>query len=581
MSLFGPPDVDKLKNRRDIKGLTGALKYRGSALVRKNAALALYELASAVPDASYQPCVAPLIAGMQDADAGAAGACVQALGAIGRPAFLPLLSTLRSHNERAREGAARAMGRMAPNLADPGLLKLAVDPLVALMRDPAVQPRRSAAWALGRFCAYLEPAQRTLLVEALILGLRDPSSEVRETVAAGLGRSGESRAIRPLVAALEDSSAAVRKIASEGLDALGWSPTQPYETVNYRIARQDWEGAAQFGARAAEALIRVMGGSDAAARLAAIQVLGRTGSSEAIGPLVAALKDSDEGVRIAAASALEEAGAPDAVDALLQAVRDKDREVRKAVALALAHTDDERAVPPIIHMLRTREPDMVEISTRALVGLASHSVSYLVKILGEPDTPMQLLAADILTQIGAPAVNALITLLRDGRPPANKLAARILGDIGDPRAVWPLASALQFEEMAVPCATALGKIGDARAVKPLLELLNSSFSEAVQQSTALALGSIGDPQALDPLIQLLRASDRKIRSDAAKALIQMYRSGKLDQNQKRKIFDQHDRIIEKHTDLSSHQDETRGSDWHIDQNFHEDTGIGLDFPSYR
>jgi HEAT repeat protein len=582
MGLFGPPDIEKLKSKRDVKGLLAALKYRNSAAVRKNAALAISDLTALLPAKEFEPAVAPLIETFEDTDSSVVNACVQALSSIGQPAFIPLVSTLRASRDQSREAAARAIGRIAINLSDPTLLKFAVDPLVGLLHDPAVSPRRSAGWSLGRLSPRLDPSQRNRIVESLALALRDPAAEVRETAASSLGRTGESQAIRPLVAALEDRSTAVRKIASEGLDLLGWSPTVPKEMINYRIARQDWEGAVQAGPSSAAALIRVMGGSDQTSRLAAIRVLGRTGSIEAIGPLVAALKDPDEAVRVSAAAALEQAGAPDAVDALLQASRDRDREVRKAVALALAHTNDERAIPPILIMLRTREPDMVEIAGKALIGLGPLSVSYLIQMLTEPDTPIQELASQILTRTGPPAVPPLSNLLREGRPPANQLAANILGDIKDPRAVWPLISALQITELTIPSAHALGKIGDPRAVKPLLDLLNSSFSEAVQQETALALGSIGDPQALDPLIQLLRASDREIRSDAAKALILMYRSGKLDLVQKRKIFEQQDRIIEKHTDSRTHQDETRGSDWHIDQSFHEDTGIGLDFPApYR
>jgi HEAT repeat protein len=579
MGLFGPPDVGKLKIRRDIKGLVGALRYRASAVIRKNAALALAEVTANVPAKTLEMVIAQLIASFEDQDLAVVSACVQALGSIGHPAFLPLVSALRASNERTREASARAIGRIAPSSIDASRVKLSIDPLVALLHDPYASTRRASVWALGRISSLLEPSQKILIVESLVIALRDPSSEVRETAASSLGRTGESQAIRPLIASLEDASPAVRKIASEGLDLLGWAPATPVETVNFRIARQDWEGAVQVGPIAAAALIRIINASDQSSRLAAIKVLGRTGSPEVVLPLVTALKDEDETIRIAAAAALEQAGAPEAVDALLQTIRDRDREVRKAVALALGHTHDERAVPPILNMLRTREPDMVAIAGKALAGLGMHSVSYLTQMLSESEVAMQNLAAEILVQVGSPAVMPLIDLLRDGPPPANRLAANILGEIRDPRAVWPLISALQISDMTLPAVQAMGKIGDFRAVKPLIELLNSTFSETIQQATALALGGIGDPQAIDPLIQLLRASDREIRMEAAKALILLYRSGKLDLTQKRKIFDQQDRIVAKHTDIHSHTDEVRDADWHLSQNYHEDTGIGLDFPA--
>jgi HEAT repeat protein len=577
MGIFGPPDVEKLKSKHDVKGLLGALKYRDSAAIRKNAALALVDILPASPGKALANAVPVLIAALEDGDPGVVNACVQALGAVGQPAFMPLLSNLRAPGERSREASARALGRIVTGLTDPSLLKLSGDPLAALLRDPTPSVRRAASWSLGRIHNRLEPAQRSLVLESLILALRDPASEVRETAAASLGRSESTRAIRPLVSALEDDSPAVRKTAAEGLAALGWNPMDNLEKATHAIARQEWEAAAQFGPAAAPALIRVLTGGDTASRVSAAQVLGKTGSPEVIEPLVKALKDQEEAVRIAAAAALEQAGAPAAVDALLVAIRDRDRDVRMAVALALAHTHDPRAVSPLMNLLRAPDKQMSAAAAKALVGLGSHAVPALLQMLSESDPAAQDTAAQALTQLGAPAVMDLTSLLREGRPPVNRLAAHILGEIRDPRAVWPLISALQISEMLVPSIQALGKIGDARAVKPLLDVLNTSFSEIVQQSTALALGMIGDPQALEPLIQMLRASEYQVRADAARALILLYRSGRLDVGQKRKILEYQDRIREKHTDIRTHQDETTPPDWHVDQSFHEDTGIGLDF----
>ena len=44
MPLFGPPDVEKLKARRDVQGLIKALDYQKDAGIRKQAAEALGEL---------------------------------------------------------------------------------------------------------------------------------------------------------------------------------------------------------------------------------------------------------------------------------------------------------------------------------------------------------------------------------------------------------------------------------------------------------------------------------------------------------------------------------------------------------
>jgi len=80
------------------------------------------------------------------------------------------------------------------------------------------------------------------------------------------------------------------------------------------------------------------------------------------------------------------------------------------------------------------------------------------------------------------------------------------------------------------------------------------------------------------LMQLLKVNDRATRQDAASALLEMYRSDRLDVAQKRRILSQQERITEKHVDHESHVDNVRSSDCHRDESYHLDTGIGLDFP---
>src|SRR5512143_248609 len=159
MALFGSPDIDKLKARRDIKGLLGALKYKNDPAVRKNAALALAELADRLPPASLSIAIAPLIAAFNDTELSVLPAVVQALSAIGQPAVLPLISALRATPDRVREGSARCLGRIGASLTEPAYLRLPIDPLVGALKDSSYLVRRSAAWALGRIGPRLDLAQ--------------------------------------------------------------------------------------------------------------------------------------------------------------------------------------------------------------------------------------------------------------------------------------------------------------------------------------------------------------------------------------------------------------------------------------
>jgi HEAT repeat protein len=577
MVLFGPPDIGKLKSKRDIKGLTAALKHRDGG-IRKNAAAALAELASAQPSELFSPAIALLIELLEDPTAGLLSTAILALSAMGQPAVLPLISALRAPGPRTREGAARALGRISQKPVESAYLRLAVDPLVALLKDRSDPVRLAAAWTMGRIGPQLEKTQRSLPTQNLILSLKDPTSEVREAAIAALGRMGDGVAIPPLIAALEDNSAAVRKTTSEALEVLGWHPISPVEVGLFHVARQDWQNSVAAGSAAVPALVRVLTGSDSSASIAAVDALGQIRSPEVVAPLIEALKNPDENIRAAAAAALEAAGAPEAIPALLKAIHDNNREVRKAIVRALGHTNDPRASAVIVNMVRTHQADMVAAVSDALVDLGSHAIPDLIKLLSEPDGLVQEVVPPILIRIGAPAVAPLVEMLRGAFPPINKLAAYILGEIRDARAVWPLVTALQNPDLTIPAAQALGKIGDSRAVKGLLDTL-SSYSEATRQATTLALGAIGDPQGVEPLIQLLRSNQRETRTAAASALLDMYRSRKLDINQKRKILEYRDRITDQHTDSATHQDENKSGDWHSDHVMHEDRGIGLDFPS--
>ena len=576
MGLFGPPDPEKLKNRRDIKGLVGALKYRGSAQVRKNAASALADLAGGLPAQQLEGAVGALIAQLEDSDSEAGAAAARALGAIGRPALLPLVSILHSASERSREGAAQAMGRLAESLPEATNLHLSVDPLITLLRDPSPAIRQSASWALGRVSQRLEPAQRSLPTDSLIFCLRDANPEVRESAVNSLALLGLGRAIRPLSGMLEDPSARVRLAGAEALETLGWQPNTPVDLARLYVAHQDWPGAVSTGSAAIPALALALGDRDHAIRLQAVQAIGTIASPDGIETLLSALKDEDGGVRAAAVGALEKTGAPEAIDALLAALRDPDHFVRIAVARALGSTRDARAIPALIQLLPSHEREIQDSASQALARLGSLATPHLIAVLGETDLPLVDAAGKILIQIGSDAVPALILRLEAVHYPINQAAAALLGQIGDIRAVRPLITALSDPNLASQAALALGKISDERAVKPLIEALVSP-SDLVQQSAAQALGAIGDPSAVEPLLVLLRSPEYPVRLDSARALLAMYRSNKIGVAQKRKIIEQRERIIRKHNDTTVHQDENR-HDWHMDQSIHDDSGIGLDFP---
>ena len=169
MPLFGPPDVEKLKAKRDVPGLIRALGYqkdpRGD--VRKSA--------------------------------------IEALGVIGDArAVAPLVVVLSGQSRSVHQAVIEALAK----IGDPR----AVEPLIAVFRDDRRydyrEVRKSAVEGLGQ----LGDARA---VEPLIAALRE--EWVRVAAATALGQLGDARAVAPLLAILKNQNGDVRQAAAKAL----------------------------------------------------------------------------------------------------------------------------------------------------------------------------------------------------------------------------------------------------------------------------------------------------------------------------------------------------------------------------
>ena len=270
MSIFGPPDVERLEQKRDVDGLVKALGYRKDSTIRMRAGGALGRLKDV-------RAVEPLMVALGDEDVSVGKAAAGALGEIGDP---------------------RAIKSLAEKLASGGVF---------------------AAAALG--------SMRTAGFDELISNLNSPISAVRAACATSLGSSGDKRAILPLIYLLADpESSSVRKEASRALDKLGWTPDSLETEAQLSIAKEDWGNCAKLGSAALVPLIAALNFGHLNAnydeRDHVAQILGQIGDRRAVQPLLAALVDPypHYGKCQAIASALVKIGDLQAVPALLEAL---------------------------------------------------------------------------------------------------------------------------------------------------------------------------------------------------------------------------------------------------------------------
>lgn len=195
MPLFGPPNIEKLRQKRDVVGLLKALSHK-DALIQLNAENALGELGTAA--------VEPLIdAALHAWTANVREAAMEALRKLGTAA---LIARLEDEDARVREATALALGQ----LEDTG----AVEPLTAALEDDEADVCVAVALALGE----LGDARG---VEPLIAALEDEDVGVRAAAAHALGLLGDARAVEPLGMALEDDDEFVASAAAAALEGIG------------------------------------------------------------------------------------------------------------------------------------------------------------------------------------------------------------------------------------------------------------------------------------------------------------------------------------------------------------------------
>lgn len=88
-----------------------------------------------------------------------------------------------------------------------------------------------------------------------------------------LGDMRDKRAIEPLIKALGDRDKKVREKAIEVLKNLGWKPRNDTEKAYYLIAKQKWSKVVEIGEPAVIPLIQALNDRDAKVRRMAAEAL--------------------------------------------------------------------------------------------------------------------------------------------------------------------------------------------------------------------------------------------------------------------------------------------------------------------
>jgi HEAT repeat protein len=241
-------------------------------------------------------------------------------------------------------------------------------------------------------------------VGALIEVLDDPDQHVRNWAATTLGGMKDTRAVVPLIRALDDNYVRLSAIRALGLIE---------------------------DARAIDPLARILDDPNILVRRGVIEALGNIKDDRAIAPLTKALDDTDSTLRSSAAEALKRAqmGSSDVeqmrahadFEGLIRALRNNDSvQVRINAATALGNLRNPRAVEPLV------------------AALEDDGVTY--RQLGEqelPDDSVRAAAIEALGQIGDKrAIEPLNRALEHGDYFAEREAPEALRKIKANRRWW-------------------------------------------------------------------------------------------------------------------------------------------------
>jgi HEAT repeat protein len=373
------------------------------------------------------------------ADPAVRQAVIAALNSIGHPDMAArIVPMLQNSDPKVRESAARIAGYFG--------YEQCADDLLRACSDPDLSVRRAALEHLP----FLDDDR---VVDTLLRALEDSNQVMRSAAVQALARVDDGRAGPSLVAALSDPDSWVRYFAAR---ALGERRHEAGVDELTRVALDDAAGHVRLAAidalgrigstAAIPALSALCGGDDAERATAAIAALGNIAGVKVWDALKSALRAEDEERRAAAAQAIAHVGGPTAIEHLewTAAVDSSPTVIAAAVrglAWIAAHGSESGAVNAVVGL--AAEPARADLVISALAGLPASLTPVVAEGLRDPRACVRAAVVQALGRMRrSDASHALETALDDGAPDVRLAALaelRHLGTRGVERRIVALA----------------------------------------------------------------------------------------------------------------------------------------------
>jgi hypothetical protein len=252
MPFWGPPDIIKLEEKGNVKGLVKALNYPKDNSIRAAAAIVLGDIGDNTATPSLQTA-------LNDEDFYVRIAAAQALGQIGDTrAASALIDALNDPDNRMRKAALEAIGELGTAEGIPSLVALLGDQRNIDLFTQVVNALDNCGWEP-------EPGEAGIIywmvkgevekcmglgsevVETLCRLLQHEDENLRRNIVESLGVIGDHRAIEPLkILLLKEKIMDINILVVSTLEKMGWKPEKPGwqpkrtpESVYYLIKNRD------------------------------------------------------------------------------------------------------------------------------------------------------------------------------------------------------------------------------------------------------------------------------------------------------------------------------------------------------
>lgn len=276
--------------------------------------------------------------------------------------------------------------------------------------------------------------------DALVKALDFPDAETRLRAAHSLGVRGRARAVQPLLQRLESPEPNVR-VRSAIYIAFGHLKTAAsVPALHNCLEKEQREELRADCARAlgliadprslALLLAALEKNSTAVARLSVVEALGGFAHPDVIAVLSEVLRGDAARLRLVAALALGRTGSTDAVEPLLKAFNSASNDTElAAIAHAFGELGASEAAEPLAALLSTTKNPALRARVVIVLGVIRNGSSFptLVEMLEDPTPTVRFFAVNSLRELGQ--AQAVEPLARLSLSLAGRLAARPVAEM--------------------------------------------------------------------------------------------------------------------------------------------------------